>query len=295
MKKGWLYSSTNGGQEQVAPLTYLDCIVDGAGNKAQLASNPNLLINGDFRVWRRGTSFTANGYCADRWLAVSSGTGFVINDWTGASTGGLAITTTGMEADTYVDVMQMIEDKSIIGKTLTLSTAIEGLSKSTTFTMQSSGTSDLVASNDGKVQVIACMAYNGYPCVILRVYGGVTVGAAWIKLEVGNAATAFIARPMAEERMLCQRYYQRTSQIISRAADVHDNSFYYPMMRAKPTASIVSPNGVSDKAGYRQDGVWVDVDATVSAQADAVRVYSNARQGVPTTYSYRFALDAEIY
>ena len=36
-------------------------------------SNPNLLINGGFNIWQRGTSFTAQGFSADRWLWQQSG------------------------------------------------------------------------------------------------------------------------------------------------------------------------------------------------------------------------------
>ena len=36
----------------------------------------NAIVNGDFGIWRRGLSFSADGYGADRWrLAVSDGVG----------------------------------------------------------------------------------------------------------------------------------------------------------------------------------------------------------------------------
>ena len=35
--------------------------------------NDNLLINGNFDVWQRGTPFYAGGFTADRWYLVSNG------------------------------------------------------------------------------------------------------------------------------------------------------------------------------------------------------------------------------
>ncbi|MBC2478626.1 hypothetical protein HGI39_28980, partial [Clostridium beijerinckii] len=47
---------------------------DKANQIAQL-SNPNLLINGDFQVWQRGTSFNSSGvyYSTDRWRIDAGG------------------------------------------------------------------------------------------------------------------------------------------------------------------------------------------------------------------------------
>ena len=79
--------STLAGLASIANLTALANLT-GAANKipyftgagameiAELPSNKNAIINGDFNIWQRGVSFTStiNGaYSADRWIYVKSG------------------------------------------------------------------------------------------------------------------------------------------------------------------------------------------------------------------------------
>ena len=43
------------------------------GLRYQAVQTRNLFYNSSFDIWQRGTSFTANGYCADRWYVVTGG------------------------------------------------------------------------------------------------------------------------------------------------------------------------------------------------------------------------------
>jgi len=82
----------------------------GAVYDSGALSNRNLIINGAFQCWQRGTSSTTHGYgSADRWFHYTTGTGFTFAQSTDAPDGfTYAITTTGTPADEY-NITQGIE------------------------------------------------------------------------------------------------------------------------------------------------------------------------------------------
>ena len=105
----------------------------GAAGAAGAPAGRNKIINGNFDIWQRGTSFTASGYTCDRWrLDTFGGAGTTLTRQ--AFTLGQtdvpdnpdyylrAVTTTDSSADAGTILSQRIEDvKTFSGQTITVS------------------------------------------------------------------------------------------------------------------------------------------------------------------------------
>lgn len=183
---------------------------------AKVASNvvnPNLLINGDFRVNQRGqTTYSASGYTVDRWN-IGANASLTVGD------GSITITTTGATS-----FGQKIEGTfaMLAGKSLCLSARINGK------VYEASGKvpEDKPSATTGETVIINKRIeennINGYLKFVwlnsssnFRAYfyysAAQTIKFDYVKLEVGETATAHSPRPYAEELSLCQRYYFRFS------------------------------------------------------------------------------------
>jgi hypothetical protein len=93
-------------------------------NSGQLAGFRNQLINGDFRHWQRGTSFTSGGYTADRWLATgASGSTRTVSQYDTIETTGMQVVfVSGGAASSRTTIQQKIEDvRTFAGQEVTLS------------------------------------------------------------------------------------------------------------------------------------------------------------------------------
>lgn len=171
-------------------------------------SNPNLLINGDFRVNQRGqseynnTNAPTNKYTVDRWIHYINGNYTLTQN----SGGGITVVN---NSSTNIDFAQFIENgyELLNNKTVTLSTRINGSIWSVSATVTNNGTVYSTGIWDNGVRrgtlCIQCMTNNRYK-VYFQVLGGNTFVIDYIKLELGSVATAFIPRPYAEELALCQ-------------------------------------------------------------------------------------------
>tara|TARA_R110000868_G_scaffold408822_2_gene692944 strand:+ start:284 stop:1156 length:873 start_codon:yes stop_codon:yes gene_type:complete len=173
----------------------------------------NLIINGDFDVWQRGTSFSASAYTADRWL---SSVGTVTKD-------GAALKHVSTTTDPYL--LYKVED---VGNKLAGNKAV------LSFYLKTSG-------SDNRLQYVTFSGTNYYHSqmyqlpselegythwvcpveittattdqirIVIELHN-VSGHTSWLRkvqLELGKVATPFEHRSYGEELALCQRYYER--------------------------------------------------------------------------------------
>ncbi|CAL9969909.1 hypothetical protein VPHD51_0022 [Vibrio phage D51] len=226
-------------------------------NKSQLdlRSNPNLLINGDFSVWQRGTSFTNTSwaYTADRWQ-VRGRTGVTNRKLVSGSLGSLIRLDIGSSfpVGEHTALQQRIEDMdmNLLGKTK------EGYTYTMSFATQATGVSHggrcyisvanldtgdfLATSNDvsftfgDRVEAVldlpAWTTTDNTDQHVLIVYietdinppvGGFNI--ANVKLEEGSVATPFISDDPATNLAKCQRYYYKWTDVEGTAGDYYAN------------------------------------------------------------------------
>jgi hypothetical protein len=174
----------------------------------------NKIINGDFGIWQRGTSFTATGtetYTADRWL-VSSGGGGVCAITQQTFTPGSApvsgyegkyflqanYTTSGT---TTVGLTQKIEDvRTFAGQTVTVSFwarvtsgTFAGVGPDLVQYFGSSGSSTVVnTSSSGAVTLTTSWQRFSFPFTLPSISGKTIAGgndALWARINLGTTGT----------------------------------------------------------------------------------------------------------
>ena len=187
-------------------------------NIAQL-SNPNLLINGDFRVNQRGqasyTNSTSNAtYTVDRWKMVLGNTGLNGTVITPKANGGVNLTCSNAYGGGATPFIQVLENpQNLIGKTLTFSVYISAinsgscryrLSNYSTF-----ATGNLAVGLNKITYTVPSGTTQIFCGIICNATTAFDIDIDYMKLEVGSIATPFSPRPYAEELAMCQRYYVR--------------------------------------------------------------------------------------
>ena len=281
-------------------------------------ANPNILINGDFRINQRG-SITYSGnkiYGVDRWIMRSCVVD-VLNS-------GIKVTQTAQ----WFGINQSLEDfNHLKGKTLTLSVKFSSVNVPNDWLYiaitngGSAETRGTILESLGNITqagvytittTIADTLSNNYFNVCIQNGNGVTTTTnnftvEYVKLEVGNIATSFNPRPYAEELLLCQRYYEKID--VSVAANKFNilktartaNEFYEPCVnfkvtkRTRPTVHCYSSNNTIDTLTNISNSTDQSVRYTYITN-DSFRVSGNSASfttnGNVTGY---FEADAEIY
>jgi len=240
------------------------------------AMSPNYIINGGMDIWQRGTSFTANGYTADRWTATVVGTCTHSRETSNVPVGAsYAYKWTTGASSSYGQIRQFIESSNVAqlrGKTVTASAYVK-ISANFTGTLvmeiQYSTTTDTSSGFSGTAPsqvTTGTPNSSGYtritstftvPNNAVGLYIGIVPTQAQIsgasalignvQVEAGTIATTFRrnANSIQGELAACQRYYYKTY-----AKDVYANG-----------ASTVVGNIF---------GISVDVSSVISASRFAV-------------------------
>jgi hypothetical protein len=232
----------------------------------------NRIINGDFRIWQRGTSFSgvASGqYTADRWQLSYRTAGVTIAQQNNTSYYGARLTNTDGSAQSF-DFEQRIEDVTQFNNAVFMLSFYAKSSTSVTGNMNcyvnygSGGSSQDTATYSSAFSVTTTRTKFTIPITFPNM-SAKTVGtsnyvrllftpvnlpaSAWIEfdsvqLEAGATATPFEFRPQGLELSLCQRYYE---QDVWSAVAVNTNgsniNWQMPFKVTKRTTPTVTSSG----------------------------------------------------
>jgi hypothetical protein len=232
-----------------AALVHSHAIGDVTGLQAALDVIPgrNAIINGNFDIWQRGTSFScpANAvtYTADRWGVFSLGAAVTADRVanTISSKGFYSLRITGASGNTRANVLQRIESANAIALQSVVCKvqfwAVASTNMTLTWSSEHASSQDnfgsTVAISSGTINVTTTpqlftidvassgSTFNG---VVLTVGANSGLGAGQsftitqVGYSIGSVAYPFLPRPIQTEFDLCQRYYYRT-------ADTANNSF----------------------------------------------------------------------
>lgn len=212
-------------------------------------NNPNLLINGDFRVNQRGKSSYGDGYGIDMWLAHNDCIVNLNND------GSITIPQSSNVSEWFGQFIEVKNMDSWLNKTYTISIELgDGtIHSGTVKPTNNSGAYVAFSLNGGDVYLQFGWGTDKFLVCFnrLSLNGDITIK--YIKLELGNVATPLSPRPYGEELALCERYAYIQGNSIGVCTEVTSDVlvFFVPLtttMRVKPSF-VGTPNDNSN--GYQ--------------------------------------------
>jgi hypothetical protein len=242
-----------------------------------VTSYKNKIINSEFDIWQRGTTFSAGGYTADRWLLQVDGSSATraVSQQTltpGSITGYESAfflrynqSVAGSSA-TFNILDQRIEDvRTLAGQVVTVSFwAKADSSRTITSSIQQSfgsgGSSEVAGLVSGNINITTSWTRYSYTGTLASI-SGKTIGAnsyaalrfnfplnttftvdIWgVQVERGSVATEFEQRFIGDELRLCQRYFIRFDQGKGFIGGAGGNSNNSTLGRSFPTTMRATP------------------------------------------------------
>lgn len=332
IETGCVYKCVLSGDQDTAEWIYFSNInksiiiqLNEMENNINQLSNPNLLINGDFRIWQRGDNIICTPgikYTADRWAM-----------WNGANNTNISKASNSLkwQCGSNDNLIQMVEMPiSIIGKDLTLScfikaplgvtVGIQAMGVSTLNEETTPSTQNYVGTGVwSKVVINIPTKFNNKDLFKVSFGCGVNnvpIELTNVKLEVGTKATPFIPRPYGEELTLCQRYYWTNENIGNIAQywgyvnSIVSNGLTLSIslgrnMRIVPTVTLNGTRG-NDYELYYNNNFNNAGTFDLSSQRSTQFIYLTIKNATLPTYNYSntslfigkqgiLCVDAEIY
>lgn len=225
-------------------------------------SNPNLLINPDFKINQRKASSYTSGYTVDRWR--------ISNSTLNATT--MKLSNSNSSSGTF---LQYLEGSHTGTFTLTLNaTSVAGTVK---FSWKDGSTYKTGPTITKGINTYTFSA-SSLTCVGIDIAKGASIQLDYLKLEQGSVSTSFIAPNYAEELVKCCRFYQ-IHQVLYTTYGVADQHYYHKLplvtvLRVNPTVSVTDQynyNVKTKKIEWRVDGTgWLSLDVVAQSNAQTV-------------------------
>lgn len=223
----------------------------------------NRIINGDMRIWQRGTSFSS-GYTADRFM-IAGGSSITISQSSDVPTSFKnSISITG---GSYVGIQQRIESLNcydLSGQSVTISFwAKQSTGVQIQLALYYAGSSDNFSSvtqigstqnfNATSTWAQYSVTFTSLPSGVLNglqlLFGANTSSSTTfyitgVQLEEGSVATPFENRPYGLELSLCQRYYFTTYP----SGDIAGKNYGSTQVGSTSALILLASSGQSSKS-----------------------------------------------
>lgn len=258
-------------------------------------SNPNLIINGDFRkpINQRGkTTYASTSgnftriFTVDRWN-MQNGMTCTVNE--------SSITLQGNASSSGACMFSQVLEYCPKG-TYTLQVNVLSAVNGSEITISNS--SSQVVATKALVVGLNTLTVTNTDILIVSINLGSTsqLQLEYIKLEVGAIATLFTPRPLAEELTLCQRYYEKRVVV------------FFPYGGATPTTYYIGVNGsdhhvtkrviptlaVSQLTDYNNNAIDVSFESATQS-VDSLRMIKLNSTYDKWLIRAEVEFDAEIY